>query len=206
MSIQLNEALMVACIGLAVNLLSAWLLRGHDHGHHHGHQHHAHHCEGDHHDHGHRISHARESDGNYRAALAHVVADAVTSALAIGALIAAGAFGWTWIDPLVGIIGAALIAAWATSLMRASSSVLLDALPSDDIGAAVRGILETSDDRVSDLHVWQLGPGHMGVIVSIVTHDPQSPDHYKAKLKSIPRLSHLTVEVLRCPSHTAVLA
>lgn len=127
-----------------------------------------------------------------------MVADALTSALAIFALIAASVFGWSWIDPLVGIVGAALIAVWALGLMRTTSAVLLDALPSEETAAAVRRVLEIDDDRVADLHLWQLGPGHIGAIVSIVTHDPRPPEHYKALLSAIPHLSHTTVEVLHC--------
>lgn len=188
-AIAFNEALTIAVVGLAVNLASAWLLGDHDHDHPHD----------DHADpHGHEHTHQHALDGNQRAAFAHVVADAATSALAIIALVAASLFGWTWIDPLVGIVGAALIAVWAFGLMRASSAVLLDALPSETTAMNIRRRLETNDDRVSDLHLWQLGPGHMGAIVSIVTHDPQPPEHYKSRLKDIPNLSHTTIEVLRC--------
>ena len=201
-TIQFSEAMTIACLGIVVNLVSAWLLGEHHHDHHHDHHGHDHH-HGDDHAH-HASAHAAEhshvhaSDGNQRAAFAHVVADAVTSALAIVALIAAGMFGWTWIDPLVGIIGALLIASWSFGLMRASSAVLLDVMPSDEIAGAVRSTLEKGDDRVADLHLWQLGPGHIGAIVSIVTHDPQPPEHYKERLKDIPHLSHTTVEVLHC--------
>lgn len=201
-TIHFNEAMTIAGVGLLVNLVSAWLLgeHGHDHHHHDHDEHDHHHGDDDHHHHGHDHghSHAHVADGNQRAAFAHVVADAVTSVLAIFALIAAGMFGWTWIDPLVGIVGAVLIASWSFGLMRASSAVLLDVLPSDEIAGAVRRELETGDDRVADLHLWQLGPGHIGAIVSIVTHDPKPPQHYKTRLRDIPRLSHTTVEVLHC--------
>jgi cation diffusion facilitator family transporter len=186
--IRFTEAMLVAVVGLAVNLLSAWLLAGdssqhdhHHHGHDHAHEHPAHH-----------------GDGNRRAAFAHVLADAVTSALAIVALLGASIFGWSWIDPAVGLLGAILIASWAVGLMRSTSAVLLDVLPSDAIASTVRKELETGDDRIADLHVWQLGPEHLGVIVSIVTHDPMPPDHYKARLRNIPHLAHVTVEVVRC--------
>ncbi|MDQ8699229.1 CDF family Co(II)/Ni(II) efflux transporter DmeF [Hyphomicrobium sp. LHD-15] len=192
-AIQFNEALAIAGIGLGVNLLSAWLLGAHDH----SHGGHDHDDEHDHHDH----VHGHASDGNLRAAFVHVIADAVTSGLAIGALLAASVFGWNWIDPLVGIIGAVLIATWAIALMRSTSSVLLDVLPSADIAADIRGRLEVNGDRVSDLHLWQLGPGHIGAIISIVTDDPRPPEHYKKFLSPVRGLSHVTVEVLRCHSH-----
>lgn len=198
--IRYTEAMAVAVIGLVVNLVSAWLLgHGHDH-HHHRHHHnaddghaHSHH----HHTHDHR-QHVHHVDGNRRAAFAHVVADALTSALAIFALLTASVFGWQWIDPLVGVVGAILIAAWSLSLIRATSAVLLDALPSEEIAAAIRTEVEQGDDRVSDLHLWQLGPGHLGVIVSVVSHDPQPVAAYRAKLAKIEGLSHITVEVQRC--------
>lgn len=219
--IRFNEALTIAVLGLVVNVVCAWLLGGHSHGHdHHGHHNHSHH---DYHHHGHDHAHRHDrdhrhhhhndahaqgaahhhedghaSDGNHRAAFAHVVADAVTSALAIVALVAASLFGWTWIDPVVGIVGAVLIALWSIGLMRATSAVLLDALPSEETVAKIRGILEANDDRVSDLHLWQLGPGHVGAIVSVVTHDPKPPEHYKAMLRDLEELSHITVEVLHC--------
>lgn len=191
-AIEFNEALTIAVVGLLVNVASAWLLAGHDH--------HDSHLDAHAHPHVHTHAHPHkhDSDGNQRAAFAHVVADAATSALAIVALVAAGAFGWTWIDPLVGIVGAILIAAWAFGLMRASSAVLLDVLPSEEIAANIRSRLEMNDDRVSDLHLWQLGPGHIGAIVSVVTHNPQAPEHYKSRLKGVPNLSHTTVEVLSC--------
>lgn len=191
--IQFSEAMLIAVLGLVVNVLSAWLLAG-DHGHpdtdHHGH--------GPSHAHvpGHDRAHA--VDGNRRAAFAHVVADAVTSALAIVALIGASVFGWSWIDPAVGLLGALLIAIWAVGLMRSTSAVLLDVMPSEAVSSAIRTKLETGGDRVVDLHVWQLGPGHLGAIVSVVTDDPLPPDHYKARLAAIPHLSHVTVEVARC--------
>lgn len=185
--IHYTEAMLVAVLGLLVNVVSAWLLSDHQHGERHseasGHDHHA---------------PAHHEDGNRRAAFAHVAADALTSALAIVALMAASQLGWKWIDPLVGCVGAVLIAVWALALMRRTSATLLDALPSNQIADAVRAALEVGDDRVADLHIWQLGPGHMGAIVSIVTHEPRSPAYYKAKLASIPHLSHTTIEVQHC--------
>lgn len=183
------EAMLVAGVGLAVNLVSAWLL-GHDHAHHLG--------EAHGHEHAHADAHPHHADGNRRAAFAHVVADALTSALAIFALLMASLFGWVWIDPLVGVVGAALIAVWSFGLIRATASVLLDAMPSEEIATAVRTEIEQGDDRVVDLHLWQLGPGHLGAIVSIVSHAPQPVSEYRARLAKIPALSHITVEVQQC--------
>lgn len=137
-AISFNEAIFIAVLGLAVNLLCAWLLReDHDH---HRHEHH--------HDH-----HHRHQDQNLRSAYVHVLADALTSALAIIALLAAGLFGWTWIDPAVGIIGACVIAAWSLSLIRSSSAVLLDMIPDSHLYSLVRQRLEIQGDKVSDLHL-----------------------------------------------------
>jgi cation diffusion facilitator family transporter len=181
-SIAYGEALAIAGIGLGVNLLSAWLLRGDDH--HHGDDDHVHH-----HDH------------NIRAAYIHVLADALTSVLAIGALFSAWQFGWVWIDPLIGIVGAGVIIAWALNLIRSSGAVLLDTVPNPKLLTRLRERLETGDDRVSDLHLWRVGPGHAAVIVSLVSDRPQAPDVYKARLADIEGLSHVTVEVQPCPAH-----
>ncbi len=186
-AIAYGEALVIAAIGLSVNVLSAWLLRGDDHhAHHHGEDGHAHH-----HDH------------NIRAAYIHVLADALTSILAIGGLLAAWRFGWVWIDPLIGIVGAGVILAWAANLIRGSGSVLLDTVPNPKLLARLREHLEVGGDRVSDLHLWRIGPGHVAVIASIVSDQPQAPDTYKARLAGIDGLSHVTIEVQACPSHGA---
>lgn len=181
--IAYGEALATATLGLGVNLLSAWLLRGDDH-HHHGDDDHVHH-----HDH------------NIRAAYVHVLADALTSVLAIAGLVTAWQFGWSWIDPLVGIIGAGVIIAWAANLVRNSGAVLLDTVPNPKLLTRLRERLEIGGDRVSDLHFWRVGPGHAAVIVSLVSDRPQTPDVYKARLVDIDGLSHVTVEVQPCPSH-----
>lgn len=191
--IAYGEAISIAIVGLLVNLACAWLLRG-DHDHHHGHHGHDHH---DHHDHGHHET-GHHADNNMRAAYVHVLADAATSVLAIAALLLARAFGWLWIDPLVGIIGAAVIASWAYGLMRDSGRVLIDAVPDGDLPASIRARLEVDGDRVSDLHLWQIGPGHQSAIVSVVTDTPQPPAFYKARLAGLTTLSHITVEVDPC--------
>ncbi|MEP9372096.1 CDF family Co(II)/Ni(II) efflux transporter DmeF [Mesorhizobium sp. KR1-2] len=179
--IRFNDAIAVAVLGLGVNLLSAWLLSGggdHDHGHHHDHAHHHAHV-----------------DHNLRSAYLHVLADAMTSVLAILGLLAGRLYGWIWMDAVVGIIGAAVIASWSWGLLRSSGAVLLDARADDGLAAEVRRRLEREGDRVADLHLWRLGPGHMGLIVSIVSALPQQPESYKALLAGLPRLSHVTVEV-----------
>jgi cation diffusion facilitator family transporter len=187
--IRFNDAIAVAVLGLAVNLVSAWLLSG---GGHHHHQHHAHGHHG--HDHDHDHHHAHE-DHNLRSAYFHVLADAMTSVLAIVGLLAGSLYGWLWMDAVVGIIGAVVIASWSWGLLRSSGAVLLDARADEAIAGDVRRLLERDGDRVADLHLWRLGPGHMGLIVSIVSALPQQPESYKSRLAGLPRLSHVTVEV-----------
>jgi cation diffusion facilitator family transporter len=190
-TINFSEATLIAFVGLAVNLLSAWLLFDHgDHGHHHaGVQGHAHDDHDHHHGHGH--------DGNLRAAYLHVLADAVTSVLAITALVAGRFFGWNWLDPVMGIVGAAIILHWSIGLIRTTSGTLLDAVPDKGMMTEIRTRLESNGDRVSDLHCWKLGPGHTGVIASVVSDAPQPPDVYKARLADL-SLSHITIEPHRC--------
>jgi cation diffusion facilitator family transporter len=183
------QAVAVAGVGLAVNLASAWLL-GDDH--HHGHAHH--HRE---YGHGHHHHHAR--DLNLHSAYLHVLADAATSVLAILGLLAAGLFGWTFMDPVVGLVGTGVILGWAYGLVRDTGAVLLDAVPDQGLAAAVRERLETEGDRVSDLHLWRVGPGHNAAVVSIVSDHPRPATEYKTRLASLPGLSHVTVEVERCP-------
>jgi cation diffusion facilitator family transporter len=184
--IKYAEAIAVACIGLTVNLISAWLLADEDH-------HHAHaHGEEDHH-HG--------QDHNIRAAYLHVLADAVISVLAIGGLLMGRLYGLAWMDALVGIVGAGVIISWGFALMRSSGAVLLDVVPSRGLADRVRAHLETGGDRVADLHLWQLGPGHAGLIASVVAEHPQPPQAYKERLTGISGLSHVTIEVHPCPDH-----
>jgi cation diffusion facilitator family transporter len=187
-AIKYDEAIAVACIGLAVNLVSAWLLSDEDH--HHGH---AHDDEGEHHHHSH--------DHNIRAAYFHVLADAVTSLLAIGGLLMGRFYGLAWMDALVGLVGAGVIISWGLGLIRSSGAVLLDIVPSRGLADRVRARLEVGDDRVADLHLWRLGPGHAGVIASVVTEHPQPPQAYKSRLAGIAGLSHVTIEVHPCPDH-----
>lgn len=197
-----SEAIPIAIIGLVVNLVSVWLLHDgdhHAHGHH-GHEHPGHHRPHEHHGHEHHghVAH----DTNFRAAYVHVLADALTSVLAIAALFGGLLWGWAWLDPLMGLVGTVVIAIWAFGLMRTSGSVLLDTVPTQEIEAEVRRRLEVNGDRVADFHLWRIGPGHRAAVISIVTHDPLPPDSYKARLADLPEMSHLTVEVQRCSDST----
>ncbi|MBN9367950.1 MAG: CDF family Co(II)/Ni(II) efflux transporter DmeF [Comamonadaceae bacterium] len=187
--IDFDQAIAVAAVGLAVNLACAWLLKD-DHTHHgHGHHH-------DHHDHHH--AHGEARDNNLRAAYLHVLADALTSVLAIAALLLGRSRGWLWADPAMGVVGALVIVRWSWGLLRDSGSVLLDAAAE---GQAVRQeiheAMASTGSRVTDLHVWQVGPGHFAAIVALVAREPQEPAHYKALLAHIHELSHVTVEVQR---------
>jgi cation diffusion facilitator family transporter len=192
-NIDFREAVIIAIVGLGVNIVSAVLLHHRGNGHNaHTHHTHGHHDDTHrHHDHGH-------ADQNHRAAYIHVLADALTSVLAIAGLLASWRFGWVWADPAVGLAGAAVILSWTVSLLRSSGRVLLDALPDPQLAVRVRQLMETNGDRVADLHLWQVGPGHTAAIVSIVTHEPHSLEDYKARLAGIPTLSHVTVEVQSC--------
>jgi len=132
---------------------------------------------------------------NIRAAYVHVLADAVTSLLAISALAAAAFFGLPWLDPVAGLIGTIVIAAWAYSLIRSAAAVLLDAVPSRARAGLIRERLEIEGDRVTDFHLWRLGPGHLGVLAVLVSENPRAPDYYKARLAGIEGLSHVNIEV-----------
>lgn len=196
-AINFREAIGVAVAGLLVNLLSAWLLRG-DHGHHHGHAHQAH---GHHHDHGHDHDHHGHHqdeavDNNFRAAYLHVLADALTSVLAIAALVIGDVYGTMWLDPAIGVVGALVIVNWSWSLIRQAGGVLIDYVPTDeDLPDEIREAIETDGDRITDLHVWQLGPGHHGAIVSVQSEKPRQPAFYRERLAHIHDLSHVTIEV-----------
>ncbi len=189
--IAYGEAIAVAVLGLCVNLLSAWLLRDdHDH---HGHQHFGAHSHGDHHHH----------DNNLRAAYIHVLADAATSLLAIAALVIAMYSQWVWADPLVGIVGSFVIASWAYGLVRDSGAVLLDVRADEDLETVIRDRIETKGDRVTDLHLWQVGPGHCAAVISVISDNPLPPATYKRRLGGLKRLCHVTVEVEHCPHEAA---
>jgi cation diffusion facilitator family transporter len=290
--IHFAEAIPIACLGLAVNIASAWLLSGgehHGHSHSHGHGH-AHGHEG--HDHGEQYEiataggrvmlkvfedgvpprfrlraesglaltaqtssvetvrpdgvrqvfalkdeagylesideipephaftatvrigeqdysvvfeeheHAHGSaarDNNMRAAVIHVIADAAVSVLVIVGLLLARAFGWLWMDPLAGIIGACVIASWSYGLVRDTGAILLDMNPDKGMATKLREEVEADGDKLADLHLWRLGPGHLGAIVSVVTGKERDADYYRARLARFKSLSHLTIEVARRP-------
>lgn len=178
-SIGFDEAIVIAGIGLGVNLASAWLLRAeHEHDDSGGHHHH---------------------DHNLRAAYLHVLADAMTSVLAIMALLAGRLYGWTWMDPAMGLVGALVIAHWSIGLLRSSAAVLLDAVLEPRLAAQIKERLEAGTDRVADLHVWRVGPGHTAVIAALVTDHPVEIERYKARLRGLTGLSHITIEVHACP-------
>jgi cation diffusion facilitator family transporter len=276
--IAFNEAIPIACLGLVVNLASAWMLSG---GHHHGHGHSHDHaqaaqrvavgdavlllsihedgvpprfqvrsadgkthaadalsietirpdgarqvfrfvpsgdvlesvdtipephaftarvqCAGatasvgfEEHEHAHGSAHR---DNNMRAAIVHVAADAAVSVLVIAGLLLARAFGWLWMDPLAGLIGAAVIASWAYGLVRDTGGILLDMNPDRQLTETLRREIESDGDRLTDLHVWRLGPGHLGAVLSIVTAKNRCADDYRLRLRRFSALSHVTVEV-----------
>jgi len=181
-TVAFGEATVIAIVGLGVNVLSAFLLMGH-HGHDHGHQH----------DHGH--DHHHHHDNNLRSAYVHVLADALTSVLAIAALLAGRYLGWVWLDPAMGIVGSIVIAKWAYNLMRDSAAVLLDTTD-EPVAAEIRELLETSDDvRISDLHVWQVGPQARAAIVSVVAAAGVTAEAIRERLAPVHELSHLTIEL-----------
>ena len=187
-SINFREAILIAVIGLAVNLVCAWLLKD-DH-HHHGHSH------GHDHDHGHHHHDEGGKDQNLRAAYLHVLADAFTSVLAILALTLGSLYGWSWLDPVMGIVGSLVIANWSWSLIRDTGATLLDYVPDDeDLPEEIRELVTREGAEIVDLHVWQLGPGHHGAIVSLLADHPKAPSYYREKLAAIHDLSHVTVEV-----------
>ena len=282
-TIHFAEAIPIACLGLAVNIASAWLLSGgeHHHGHSHGHTHGWHE-----HDEAHRIStnagtvslevsedgvpphfrlrvesgpaptpqstsvetvrpdgtrqlfamtdrgnylesvdaipephaftahlqigehdypvvfaeheHAHASahrDNNMRAAIIHVMADAAVSVLVITGLVLARAFGWLWMDPLAGIAGAVVIASWSYGLVRDTGAILLDMSPDRAMEQRMREAIEVDGDRVTDLHLWRLGPGHLGAILTVATARQRRPDYYRQLLDRFRSLSHVTVEI-----------
>ena len=278
--IHFAEAIPIACLGLAVNIASAWLLSGGDHHHGHGHGHaHGHGADGhdetrhietengtvslevfedgvpprfrlrgtpsgnvsiktvrpdgtrqtfamidrgtylesadeipephafaanltigartystlfEEHEHTHAGAHR---DNNMRAAIIHVMADAAVSVLVITGLLLARLFGWLWMDPLAGIVGACVIASWSYGLVRDTGAILLDMNPDRDMAENLRRAIEADGDRLGDLHLWRLGPGHLGAIVSVLTTQSRDGRYYRAKLARFRSLSHLTIEV-----------
>ena len=192
-NIDFTQAIWIAVLGLAVNLLSAVLLNNGAH---------------DHHDHSHDHDHEDEDidddafghahhhhDSNLRAAYMHVLADALTSVMAIAGLLLGRYLGWVWMDPLMGIAGALVIAHWSWGLMRSSGGYLVDMSLNTALLSQVRVRLEQSGDSIRDLHLWRIGPGHHALVVAIESSHPVEPNAYRAKLSNLPGLSHITVEV-----------
>ncbi len=198
LSIHFNEAIGIACVGLTVNLICAFLLKGghaqehHSSAHEHGAHHHGHH------------------DLNLRAAYLHVLADAFTTLLAIVALSSGKFFGWSWLDPVVGIIGSGVVFSWAYTLLRDTSGILLDHTPAtSDLPDEIRRAVEADGDSVvTDLHVWQVGTGKFAAIVSIAAHRPKSSEEYRSLLSEHEELVHATIETQQCHEYEeqAVLA
>jgi len=188
-TIHFREAIVIAVVGLVVNLLSAFMLKD-DHHHHHGH------------DHGHSHSHDHH-DLNLKAAYIHVLADTFTALGAVFALTAGYFLKWVWLDPAMGLVGTVVILSWAWTLLRDSGSILLDHVPaSSDLPVVIReGIEADSDSKISDLHIWQVGAGKFAAIIGVVAHHPRTPDEYRAALKIHEELVHVTVEVHTCDEH-----
>lgn len=138
---------------------------------------------------------AHDRDNNMRAAIVHVMADAAVSVLVIAGLVLAKLFGWMWMDPLAGIVGAVVIASWSVALIRDTGSILLDMNPDGRLSETIRRTVEAQGDRVCDLHLWRVGPGHLAAIVEVATVTSRQADFYKRRLGRLPSLSHLTVEV-----------
>jgi cation diffusion facilitator family transporter len=205
--IHFNEAIPIAALGLMVNVASVLLLSGghaHDHGrahaghgdgHHHGHEHgRALETSEHHHEHEHAHGIARR-DNNMRAAIVHVLADAAVSVLVIIGLSFGLWLGWAWMDPLVGLVGAFVIAAWSYGLIRDTGAILLDMNPDRGMAERMRAAIEADGDRLTDLHLWRLGPGHLGAIVSVTTRRQRGADYYQSLLRRFRALSHVTVQV-----------
>jgi cation diffusion facilitator family transporter len=192
LAIQFNEAIVVACVGLAVNVVSAFMLKGEDH------HHHSHHHEG----------HGHHHDINLRSAYLHVIADALTSVLAIVALISGKFLGWYWMDSIMGLVGSAVIGQWAYSLVRQTTVILLDKEPEEsDLNHEIRKAIENDSDTViADLHIWQVGVNKFSAVISLVAHWPKPPEFYKRLLQEHEELIHITVEVNRCDDENAAIA
>jgi len=187
-TIHFREAIIIAIVGLFVNLLSAFMLKDDHHHHHHGH------------DHSHAHTH---HDLNLKAAYIHVLADTFTALGAVFALTAGYFLHWVWLDPAMGLVGTVVILSWAWTLLRDSGSILLDHVPaSSDLPVVIReGIESDGDSKISDLHIWQVGTGKFAAIIGVVAHHPRTPDEYRAALKIHEELVHVTVEVHTCDGH-----
>jgi cation diffusion facilitator family transporter len=184
-NIHFNEAIGVAALGLFVNIVCAFILQ-------------------DHHDHPHE-SNNHHYDHNLKAAYLHVLADALTSVLAIVALLFGKMFGWNWLDPIMGIVGALVITRWSLSLLKETSPILLDETIEENKKLLIKAMVESdSDNRICDLHVWKVGPNDYAAVVSLVTHFPKPVEHYKGLLSGIHNLSHITIEINQCMSEPCI--
>jgi cation diffusion facilitator family transporter len=184
--IRFNEAIAVAVVGLVVNVVSAFMLQ-------------------DRHAHGQDDGQGHPHDHNLKAAYLHVLADALTSLLAIVALLTGKAFGWVWMDPCMGIAGAAIITKWAYGLLIDTGRILLDRdVDPRLVSEIVRRIETESDNRVADIHVWRIGAGSLSVILSVVTHHPRPPEHYKQLISEFDEVAHVTVEVNCCDGESCM--
>ncbi len=209
--VDFKAAIPIAVLGLGVNIASALLLGG---GHRGGQRHEHDHAQARlHAEHDHEPTHyasaaglrphrVAQRDNNMRAALVHVMADAAVSLLVILGLSLGRFFGWVWMDPAVGVVGAVVIAAWAYALVRDTGAILLDMNPDRGMAARMRAAIESDGDRLTDLHLWRLGPGHLGAIVSVVTRRERGPDYYRSLLGRFHALSHLTVQVQQQVKHS----
>jgi cation diffusion facilitator family transporter len=197
--IRYQEAIVIAVLGLAVNVVCALILgkaQHHDHGHSHGHDHDDHHYGGHH-------------DLNLKSAHLHVIADAATSVLAIIALTGGWIWGWSWLDPVMGIVGAALVAIWAKGLVVESGKVLLDREMDHPVVAEIREVIDElqspGETKLVDLHVWRVGKRVYSCALAVVTHDPDlTPELIRQRLSVHEEIVHTTIEIKRCPSHSGV--
>jgi cation diffusion facilitator family transporter len=207
--IAYREAIGVAVFGLLVNVVCAWLLsrgatatrgHGHDHGHASNHDHHKHEAHDLHSRHGHKTHKTHDHDHNFSAAYLHVLADAFTSVLAIAALTGGLFLGWSWLDPVVALLGALVIGHWSIGVLRHSAQALVDATADPAVSLQIRDLVEADGDaKIADLHVWQVGASAWTAALSIVADRPLPAADYRQRLVVIERLRHVTVEVHRCP-------
>ena len=190
--IQFNQAIAVAVIGLIINIVSAFLLKDHHHhDHHHGHEEHDHH----HHHDEHENHHHHDHDHNLKAAYLHVLADAMTSLLAIITLLAGKYYGWHGLDPVMGIVGAVIITRWSLSLIKQTSPILLDNNIQQSTMEKIKMTLENDEDKITDLHVWKISGNHYAAIISVVSSNAKSSEVYKGKLIDFEELTHISIEV-----------
>lgn len=190
--VAFGEATLIAVVGLLVNIVSAFMLSG-GHGHH-GHHPHGHHSHDDHDHHSHDTHHGHGGDNNLRSAYIHVLADALTSVLAIGALLAGRYLGWVWLDPLMGVVGAVVIAKWSVGLIKQSANVLLD-VTDEHVAEEIREVLKADGNvQITDLHVWKVGPDARAAIVSVLAKVEVTAEAIRERLGVVHEVSHLTIE------------